>query len=200
MVASQFGFGGSLASGINRIRNSWGWFMTLGILLILLGAVCIIADVTATFATVLVFGWFLLISGIVALVHAFRVNSWNGFFLYLLSALFRGFTGYVMIRYPLAGALALTFVLASFFIVGGTFRAAGAASLRLPGWGWAVFSGVVSLALGVVLLAQLPVSSVWFIGFAVGIDMILEGASLIGVATGLRALPATPVTYMDKAA
>ena len=63
--------------------NSWGWFLGLGILLMLLGAICIIGDVTATFATVLVFGWLLLISGIVALVHAFGTRNWSGFFLNL---------------------------------------------------------------------------------------------------------------------
>ena len=38
---------------------------------------------------------------------------------YLLSALFRGFTGYILVRYPLTGATSLTLILASFFIVGG---------------------------------------------------------------------------------
>ena len=115
-----------LLAGMEEIRNSWGWFLVLGILLILLGAICIIGDVTATFATVLIFGWLLLISGIVALVHVFGTRNWSGFFLYLLSALFRGFTGYLLIRYPLAGAASLTLILASFFVVGGLFRAIGA--------------------------------------------------------------------------
>jgi len=40
------------------------------------------------------------------------------------------------------------------------------------------------------LLAQMPVSSVWFIGFAVGVDLIFDGASLIGLATALHNLTA----------
>src|SRR6478672_6947491 len=114
---------GSLLSGLERVRNSWGWFLFLGIVLILSGLVCLAGDITATFVTILAFGWLLMFSGIVALVHAFRVHSWNGFFLYLLSALLRGFTGYALIRYPLAGAVALTLVLGAFFIVGGLSRA-----------------------------------------------------------------------------
>ena len=58
-----------------------------------------------TFATVLAFGWLLLLSGVIALVHAFRTRTWSGFFLYLLSALLRGFTGYLLVRYPLASKL-----------------------------------------------------------------------------------------------
>jgi uncharacterized membrane protein HdeD (DUF308 family) len=178
-----------LIAGMEEIRNSWGWFLALGILLMILGAVCIVGDVTATFATVLVFGWLLLISGIIALVHAFRTMTWSGFFLSLLSALFRGFTGYLLIRHPLAGAASLTLLLASFFVVGGVFRAIGAGMMKFPRWGWSVFSGLVSLVLGVMLLTQLPVSSIWFIGFAIGVDLIVDGASLIGFATAINTLP-----------
>jgi uncharacterized membrane protein HdeD (DUF308 family) len=178
-----------LIAGMEEIRNSWGWFLALGILLMILGVVCIVGDVTATFATVLVFGWLLLISGIVALVHAFRTMTWSGFFLSLLSALFRGFTGYLLIRNPLAGAASLTLLLASFFVVGGVFRAIGAGMMKFPRWGWSVFSGLVSLVLGVMLLTQLPVSSIWFIGFAIGVDLIVDGASLIGFATAINTLP-----------
>ena len=178
-----------LTAGMQEIRKSWGWFLALGIIFVILGAVCVVGDVSATFATILVFGWMLLFSGIFALVHAFRTYTWSGFFLYLFSALFRGFTGYLLIRYPVLGAASFTLILASFFIVGGLFRAIGAGMMRFPRWGWSVFSGLVSVVLGVVLLVQWPVSSIWFIGFAVGIDLILEGASLIGFATAINTLP-----------
>src|SRR6516165_10509707 len=96
-----------LIAGINEVRKSWGWFLILGILFMLAGVICIAGDVTATFVTVLFFGWMLLFSGVVALIHAFGTHTWSGFFLYLLSALLRGFTGYVLIRYPGAGAASL---------------------------------------------------------------------------------------------
>jgi len=175
-----------LVAGIEEIRRSWGWFLALGILLTILGIACVAFDVTATFATVLVFGWLLFISGIFALVQAFFTGSWSGFFLYLLSALFRGVTGYLLIRYPLIGAESLTLVLASFLIVGGLFRAIGFAIAKFPRWGWAVFSGVVSVALGVMLLVQIPVSGIWFIGFAIGVDLIFDGVAVIGFATAIH--------------
>lgn len=184
-----------LIAGMEEIRSSWGWFLALGILLMITGAICIVGDVTATFTTVLVFGWLLLISGIVALVHAFQTRKWSGFFLQLLSALFRGFTGYLLIRYPLAGAESLTLLLASFFVVSGIFRAVGAGMMKFPRWGWAVFSGIVSLVLGIVLLAQMPVSSIWFIGFAIGVDLVFDGASLIGFATALHHILPGPKAY-----
>jgi uncharacterized membrane protein HdeD (DUF308 family) len=178
-----------LIAGISEIRRSWGWLLALGISFMLLGVVCILGDVTATFATVLFFGWMLLFSGVVALIHAFRTRTWSGFFLHLLSALLRGFTGYVLVRYPGAGAVSLTLVLAVFFVVGGMFRAVGAGMMQFPRWGWSLASGIVSVALGIMLLVQMPVSSIWFIGFAIGVDLVVDGASLVGFATAIHRLP-----------
>jgi uncharacterized membrane protein HdeD (DUF308 family) len=59
---------------VEEIRRSWGWILALGILVILFGVVCIVGDVTATFATVLAFGW-LLLGGGVALGDAFYAVS-----------------------------------------------------------------------------------------------------------------------------
>jgi uncharacterized membrane protein HdeD (DUF308 family) len=176
------------AAGMEEIRKSWGWFLALGVLFALLGAACIAYDVSATFTGVLVFGWLLLISGLFALIQAFTVGNWSGFFLYLLSALLRGFTGYMLVRYPITGAESVTLVLAVFFIVGGLYRAIGFAMAKFPQWGWAVFSGVVSIALGVMLLMQWPVVSVWFIGFAIGVDLIFDGVALIGFGNTIHGL------------
>lgn len=180
-------------AGMEEVRRSWGWILALGILFILLGVICILGDVTATFVTVLTFGWLLLLSGVIALVHAFQTRTWSGFFLNLLSALLRGFTGFLVVRYPLAGAMTITLILASFFIVGGLFRAVGAEMVKFPQYGWAVVSGIISVVLGIMLLAQMPASSVWFIGFAIGIDLIFEGASLVSFATAIHGLPGHPV-------
>jgi uncharacterized membrane protein HdeD (DUF308 family) len=182
---------GSISAGIDEIHDSWGWFVALGIALIVLGAACIVSNVAATLATVLVFGWLLLIGGVFALIQAFRTRTWSGFFLCLLSALLRGFTGYLLIRYPITGEISLTLILASFFIVGGTFRAIGAGALQFPQWGWAVLSGIVSVALGVMLLVQLPVSSLWFIGLAIGIDFIFDGSAFIALGSALRRVPSS---------
>ena len=178
-----------LIAGLDEIRGSWGWFLVLGIALAILGIACIVFNVTATFTTVLVFGWLLLISGVFQLVHSFRTGTWSGFFLYLLSAVFRGFTGYLLVRYPIMGAETLTLVLASFFIVGGIFRAVGSAMAKFPRWGWAVFSGAVSVILGIMLLAQMPLLGLWFIGFAIGVDLIFEGVASIGFAIAIHNLP-----------
>ena len=61
-----------------KVRKHWGWFLILGIALAVLGVSCVAFDVTATFATVLVFGWLLLIGAVFQFVHAFRTGTWSG--------------------------------------------------------------------------------------------------------------------------
>jgi len=182
----------SLTAQFGDVRKSWGWLLALGIAFIILGAVCIVYDVMATFTTVFFFGCLLAISGVLQLIQSFRTGTWSGFFVHLLGALLRGFTGYLLIRYPLMGAEALTLLLASFFIVGGVFRAIGSGMVKFPRWGWAVFSGVVAIALGVVLLFQMPTSGLWFIGFALGVDLVFDGGAIIGLSSAIHHLPALP--------
>ena len=177
------------AAGLDQVRKSWSWFLVLGILLIVLGVLCVGSAQAATTFSILVLGWILAISGVLWLVNAFRAFSWHGFFLFLLNAIIRGATGYLLLRHPDAGAAGVTMLLASLFIVAGLFRAIAAGVIRFPRWGWTVFSGIVSFLLGATLLSRWPSASTYFIGLVIGIDLIVDGASLIGFATAIHSLP-----------
>jgi uncharacterized membrane protein HdeD (DUF308 family) len=176
-------------AGLEQVRKSWAWFLVFGILLVILGVLCIGKAQTATTFSILALGWVLAISGVLWLVNSFWALSWHGFFLYLLNALIRGVTGYLLIRHPDAGAAGVTMLLASLFIVGGLFRAAGAGVIQFPRWVWTVFAGLVSVVLGVYLLATWPTASTYFIGLAIGVDLILDGGALIGFAGAIHSLP-----------
>jgi uncharacterized membrane protein HdeD (DUF308 family) len=178
------------AAGIEEVRKSWGWFFIAGIGLMVLGAGCVVKAQTATTFSILVLGWVLAISAVVWLVNAFQAWTWGGFFVYVLNALIRGVTGYLLIRHPDAGAAAVTMVLAVLFIVGGLFRVAAASAIQFPRWGWTAFSGVVSAVLGISILLVWPLASTYFIGMAIGIDLILDGGALLGFASAIHSLPA----------
>ena len=176
-------------AGLDQVRKSWGWFLVLGVLLMIIGTICVVKAQTATTFSILVLGWVLAISGVVWLVNSFHAFSWHGFFLFLLNAIIRGVTGYLLIRHPDAGAAGVTMLLASLFIVAGLFRAVGAGVIRFPRRGWTVFSGLVSLAFGVYLLATWPAASAYLIGIVIGIDLIFDGGALVGFATAIHSLP-----------
>jgi uncharacterized membrane protein HdeD (DUF308 family) len=177
------------ASGIEQVRRSWGWFLVLGILLSILGVICIGKAQTATTFSILALGWVLAISGVVWLINSFYAYSWHGFFLFLLNAIIRGVTGYLLIRHPNAGAEGVTMLLAALFMVGGLFRGVGASVIQFPRWGWTVFSGLVSFILGIYILATWPTVSTYFIGVVIGVDLLFDGASLAGFAGAIRSLP-----------
>ncbi len=176
-------------AGLEEVRKSWGWFLMFGILLTILGVACVVKAQTATTFSIMALGWVLAISAVVWLVNAFYAWNWGGFFLYLLNAIIRGVTGYLLIRHPDAGAEGVTMLLAALFIVGGLFRAAGASVIQFSRWGWTVFAGLVSIALGVYLLANWTATSMFFVGLAIGIDLIFDGAALIGFAGAIHSLP-----------
>jgi len=177
------------AAAIDEIRKSWGWFLVLGILLTILGAVCIAKAQTATAFSILVLGWVLVFSGVFWLVSAFLTFNWSLFFLCLLNALLRGAVGYLLIRHPGAGAEGVTMVLAVLFIVGGLFRTTAASVIKFPWWGWTVFAGLVSIGLGVYLLAIWATASTFFVGIAIGVDLIFDSAGLIAFAAAIHSLP-----------
>jgi uncharacterized membrane protein HdeD (DUF308 family) len=177
------------AAGLERVRKSWGWFLICGILLAVLGVICIGKAQTATTFSILALGWVLAISAVIWLINSFYALSWHGFFLYSLNAIIRGVTGYLLIRHPDAGAQGVTMLLASLFIVGGLFRGIGASVIQFPRWGWTVFSGIASFALGIYLLATWPSASTYFIGVVIGVDLIFDGSALVGFASAIQSLP-----------
>jgi len=189
MSASQSFFGASRTMELGRIRDSWVWFIVLGVALIILGVVCIVGDMTATYVTVVGLGWLLVLGAALALIKSFRTYDWSGFFLYFLMALLRGFVGYVLIRYPLEGELGLTALVAALFIVGGSFRAIGASVLQFPSWGWMLLSGIISFGLGIWILSQLQTVSLYFLGIVIGVDFVFDGAALTALGTAVRQLP-----------
>ncbi len=46
-------------------------------------------------------------------------------------------------------------------------------------------TGVITLLLGLIILAHWPVSSLWTLGIFLGIDLVFAGASWVGVGMGL---------------
>jgi len=173
-------------SGGESDGNVRGWMIFAGILSLVLGAAAIIYDGSATIASVVVFGWLLMLAGFVQIVNAFQVRYWSGFFLYLLDGIVRTVVGVLLVAYPGSGAQAITLVLCFYFIAGGLFKTFGSVMLQFPSWGWSVASGLISVALGVMLAMQWPTSSTWFIGFAVGIDLILYGWALLMFASAIK--------------
>jgi uncharacterized membrane protein HdeD (DUF308 family) len=53
-------------------------------------------------------------------------------------------------------------------------------------------SGIITLLLGLLILAHWPINSVYILGLLLGIDLIIAGAGWIGIGLGLRRGQASP--------
>lgn len=173
------------------VAKYWGWFVAIGVLLIIIGILAINAAPIATLTVVTVLGILLLAAGLAQALFSIRISQWSGFFALLLSGLLSMVVGYLMITSPGLSALSLTLLLAAYFMVSGLFRILTAIVHRFHHWGWVLGNGIITLALGVLVWAQWPISGFWVLGLFVGIDLIFAGASSIATGIGLQRLSKT---------
>lgn len=187
----------TLRSEVEDLQHKWGWILLLGIVLICLGTIALLMTPVATVAAVLVLGWLVVASGVIEAVQAFRVHRWGGMFLHLIGGIVGILIGLLIVTHPIAGALAWTLLFASFLSVIGIFRIVTALRLKFANWGWAVFDGVITLGLGILVWAEWPWSGLWFLGISLGVTLLLRGWSYVMFALAVRSIP---VSQMLKAA
>lgn len=152
------------------------WFIILGIVLLVVGVVAILFPFVTTVAAKTIIGWLFLISGVFQIFHAFSTQKWTAFFLNLVIAILYLIAGAWLAFFPLAGIVTLTILLAAMFMAQGILEIGMSMKLRPhDGWVWVLVSGLIALAVGVLIFAQLPSSAVWAIGLLVGINLISSG-------------------------
>ena len=181
-------------SGVQRavqgaLHRHWALFLIEGVVLLILGMFAVLVPPVATLAITILFGWLFLISGIVGLITTFWMRSAPGFWWSLISAALGIVVGLLLLTRPVGGALSLTLLLIAFFIVEGAVSIMFALDHKreLSGqWGWMLLSGIIDLALAMMILAGLPSTAAWALGLLVGINMIFGGAALIAMALHAR--------------
>lgn len=171
---------------IAEVRNNWGSFFAIGLLLIILGVIAVTFNVFTTMFSVFLLGILLIVSGAAQIAQSFLARKWSGLFLALLAGILYIVVGFFCVAKPIASATGLTLLIAAFLLIGGLFRMLTSAILRFEQWGWVFFNGLITFILGLMIYADWPVSGLWIIGMFVGIDMILSGWSWVILALTAR--------------
>jgi uncharacterized membrane protein HdeD (DUF308 family) len=130
-----------------------------------------------------------LASGIAGLLTTFWMRRAPGFWWSLVSAIVGIGAGLVLLLWRLSGVLSLTLVLIVFFACEGIASIMFALEHKreLTGrWGWMLVSGIINLALAGMILAGLPATAAWALGLLVGINLVLGGSALVGMALHAR--------------
>lgn len=171
------------------LHQHWKLYLVEGIVLVTLGLIAVVIPPVATLAVTFLFGWLFLVSGVIGLATTFMMRHAPGFWWALVSAALGVLVGGMLLAQPAQGALSLTLVLAVFFAIEGVVSIMFALDHKreLSGrWGLMLVSGVVDLALAVMIIAGLPSTAAWAIGLLVGINMLFGGTALIAMALHAR--------------
>ena len=170
----------SLGEGLKALHAKWGWIVALGIIFMIAGVIALGSVVMATVSAIYVIGIMMIMAGATEIVTAFSVKDWGKFALWLL-------LGLLYVR-PFEAAAIVTLMLGIALMIGGVVRGFLAWSVREAGkpWGWVAVSALVTLLLGVIIIAKWPYSSAYTLGIFLGIDLIFIGSSWLGIGLALK--------------
>ena len=162
------------------VAEKRGWFISVGIVLVVLGIIAMGSPIFTTIAAKVLLGWLILFAGIAQVIRAFLSRNWKGFWGNIIVGLLYVIVGAWLAFYPLAGIIALTVLIAILFIAEGIFQIGIAFQVRpVGGWIWVGVSGVVAIVVGGLIFLGLPSSAKWAIGLLVGINLLMTGWSYL---------------------
>jgi uncharacterized membrane protein HdeD (DUF308 family) len=172
---------------MRALKKNWGWFLALGILLIVLGILAIVVPYIPGLAIVLMLAIVIAASGVGHLINAFRCRKWKDIVFNVLVGVLYVLAGLILFSRPGIGLAGLTLLIAILLIMEGVLVLTQA--FRMPkksNKGWMFFSGIIAILLGIFIGAEWPVSALWFIGTIIGINMIIKGWSTLWLAVAIR--------------
>jgi uncharacterized membrane protein HdeD (DUF308 family) len=83
MVVASEPVASSQASA-RELRSQWGWFVALGLLMIVAGFIALLSMFLATVVAVTWVGAMMIVAGVVEIVHGVRMKRWSRFFLWII--------------------------------------------------------------------------------------------------------------------
>ena len=172
------------------LRAKSGWIIALGIVYLIAGAVALSSVALATVVSVFLVGVMMLVSGVAEVINAFQVKSWGKFVLWLLLGALYIIAGILTFENPLLTAKLLTLLLGISLLASGIAKIVLGFSMKAgSSWGVVVLAGVITLLVGLIILAQWPWGSLYILGIFLAVDLIFTGVGWISMGLGLRARP-----------
>ena len=173
----------------NEAKGNAGKILLLGVVTAIAGFLALMWPWISGLAVTVVVGLCLVVGGVTRLAAAFSAGSFGRGTLAFIGGALTLLAGVILVARPGIGLSALTLMLGAYLLVDGIFGAVLAFKVRPEqGWGWMLFSAVMAVILGVLLLAEWPLSGVWAIGTLVGINLMFSGFSLISIGSAARRL------------
>jgi uncharacterized membrane protein HdeD (DUF308 family) len=184
-MTSSSGMADQTESMMQAMAAHWGLVALMGILSIVIGVLAI-AWPGATLLTVAIFfaAW-LFISGIYSVIQSFTVDGdTGGRVLNAILGVLSVIVGFALLRTPFQSLEVLIFVLGIFWVAQGIMTFITAFSTK-EGRGWRLFSGLLGVIAGIIVLVY-PMSSAVTLALFGGIWLIILGITQLVAAFQLR--------------
>ena len=171
----------------SMLQHLWKSALLSGVLAVILGVMVLAWPAITIFVAAIFFGAYLLITGISQVFFAFSLHvSAGGRVLLFLSGAAALILAVLCFRSLQQSILLLAIWIGIGFIFRGVATAVSAISdPTLPGRGWEIFIGVISLVAGVIMLAS-PFESLATLTMVVGIWLIVIGVFEVVSSFGIR--------------
>jgi uncharacterized membrane protein HdeD (DUF308 family) len=160
--------------GLERDSTKWWAFLALGVVSAVVGLVLMVDLFTAVRTVALLVAVGLVVTGVGELMTVGRYRSALG----IVAGVALVVGGVLAAVWPGITLWVLAVVVGVDLVVSGIARITGALSLRVEGWGWLLFGGVLSVVVGVLALAW-PGATILALGLLLGIRMLAFGLSEI---------------------
>ena len=175
--------------GYTHVTSKWGWFVFLGIVLVVAGIFALVDPFIVTIASVAFIGAMLAVGGVFQIIHAAMAKHWGSFFLNLLMGLLYTIGGFLIMLEPVQGSLIITLMVIVALVIGGIMRIVVALQHReMKGFWFILLGGVISLVLAYLLYATFPWSALWMLGTLIGVELLIQGFTWLQFGLGLRRL------------
>jgi len=176
--------GNSMTGDIHKATT---WSIVLSVLMIAAGVLAIASPAIAGVAATVFFGWLLIVSGMLHLAYAWQAGRAGAVVWEILVGMLYGGIGVYLLARPVAGLESLTLALAIYLVTEGVLEFVLSFQLRpLPGSGWLLFDGIVTLVLAAMIGSAWPISSVWAVGTLVGVSMFFSGITRLMLSVAVR--------------
>lgn len=183
-------------SETQAIKGGRGCIVLFGILSVVAGMAAIGSPFFSGTVVTTMIGISLIVGGILELLSiAGGVCGSQGRIWGVLGGLLAVIAGGMVIAHPVMGAAVIGMMLIVYFLLDGISRSLMAVQIRpMPGWGWQLFSGIVSVVLAILLWQGWPLSGLWAIGVLIGIRILFAGFGILfltGAASAIEAQAAS---------
>ena len=169
-----------------RYSTFKNWSLILGILMVLLGLMTIAISPVTTLFSIAFLGIVLTIRGGFDIVHTLTIryqkeSNWN-----LFNGILSVVIGVLILSRPAITVGIITFLISVYLISSGLFRTIASPVERQSQWGVTMLGGIVSLLLGIWVIAGWPEISFWLIGIFVGVEILVQGMVLIAMPYSMK--------------